>query len=204
MTALVAVTSAQAGPYREGQPLEITGAVTDAEGAPVPDVTVALKVRRKSFSVKSMEQETRDTVEVKTKTDANGEYSLEWRWYDYYNRFELRAGVQVKKPGEEEFLVLAKVDLGKRMKQGSPVIANLVIEDTTFVDSLRAFIAGIDSDDKRETYDTMGKPDRVQIVKYPTFDEETWWYFETGRAYRFRDGTLDRFDEFDPVSPFGG
>lgn len=204
LLALVAVPAVEGGPYREGQPLEITGAVTDGAGAPVPDVTVGLKVRRKSFSFKKMGQETRDTVEVTTKTDANGDYSLEWRWYDYYNRFELRAGVAVRKPGEEEFLVLTSVDLGGRMKQGSPIIANLVIEDTTFVDSLRAFVAGIDSADKRQTYDTMGKPDRVQVIEYPTFDEVTWWYFQTGRAYRFHDGKLDRVEEFDPVSPFRG
>lgn len=202
--ALVAAPAAGRSPYREGQPLEITGTVSDSEGAPVPDVVVALKVRRKSFSFKKMGQQTRDSVEVSTRTDAQGEFSLDWRWYDYYNRFDLRAGVMVKKPGEEEFLVLASVDLGDRMKQGSPIIANLVVEDTTFVDSLRAFVAGIDSDDKRETYETMGKPDRVQVVKYPTYDEVTWWYFQTGRAYRFRDGELDRVEEFDPVSPFRG
>lgn len=201
---LLAAVGVEAGPYREGQPLEITGSVTDAEGMPVPDVTVVLKVRRKAFSFKKMGRTTRDTVEVSTRTDARGEYSLEWRWYDYYNRFELKAGVPVRKPGEEELEVLAEVDLGARMKQGSPVIANLVIEDTRFVDSLRDFVADLDSDAKREVYDEVGKPDRVQIIQYPTFDEVTWWYFQVGRAYRFRAGELDQIEEFDPVSPFQG
>ena len=188
---LLAAPAISAGPYREGQPLEITGAVTDSEGLPVPDVTISLEVRRRAFDVKKMGRTTRDTVEVTTITDARGEYSLEWRWYDYYNRFDLRAGVPVRKPGAEDFHVMASVDIAKRITQGSPVVVNLVIEDTRFVESLRDFVSSVTTEDEKRVYAESGKPDRVQIIQYPDYDEVSWWYFRSGKVYRFRDGTLD-------------
>jgi hypothetical protein len=45
----------------------------------------------------------------------------------------------------------------------------------------------------------MGKPDRIRNVQYPRHLESSWWYFESGRVYRFRDGRLEQVVPFDPV-----
>jgi hypothetical protein len=41
----------------------------------------------------------------------------------------------------------------------------------------------------------------VQTLEYPDYDEVTWWYFEQGKAYRFREGELQQVVNFDPVTP---
>ena len=60
-------------------------------------------------------------------------------------------------------------------------------------------IASVKSDDEHRVYDEMGKPDEVKMVRYPDSVESTWWYFDRGRAYRFRDGHLEQVIPFDPV-----
>ena len=49
----------------------------------------------------------------------------------------------------------------------------------------------------------MGIPAKVDRMKLTTHEEVTWWYFEAGKAYRFRSGRLIETSEFEPVAPFG-
>jgi hypothetical protein len=69
------------------------------------------------------------------------------------------------------------------------------------VRTLRAFVDSIDSDDERRVYREQGKPDRVE-ARTGAADEAAWWYFESGRVYRFRDGALVATESFDPVEEF--
>jgi hypothetical protein len=51
----------------------------------------------------------------------------------------------------------------------------------------------------------MGVPEDVKRVSYAGRQQETevsWWYFEAGKVYRFRDGRLDQVERFDPVQRF--
>jgi hypothetical protein len=45
----------------------------------------------------------------------------------------------------------------------------------------------------------MGRPDRIRNVQYPGYLESSWWYFESGKVYRFHDGRLQQVVPFDPV-----
>ncbi len=200
----LATQVAAAGPYREGQTIEITGTVTDSAGLPVPDVDVVLKVQRKSFSAKKMSRKTRDVQRVSTRTGPRGGFTLTWRWFDYYNRFELMVGLPIRGQGEEDFQIFEKMDLKKIIKLGSPVVANIVVTDTSGIESLQDFMSQVDSDDKRKVYDDMGKPGRVQNIVYPTYTETTWWYFRSGRAYRFRGGHLEQVVHFEAIDPISG
>jgi acyl-coenzyme A synthetase/AMP-(fatty) acid ligase len=66
-------------------------------------------------------------------------------------------------------------------------------------DVLREFVASVHSDDERKVYDEMGRPDKVERVQYPERTEVSWWYFDAGRVYRFRDGRLEQVVPFEPV-----
>lgn len=206
LLALAAATIAgpgHAAPYEEGDFIEVTGTVTDPSGEPIPDIKVVFKVSRKSFAISKMERATRDEVQEMISTDPHGQFSFRWRWVEYYNRFEVIAGMPRRAAAGESFEVLVKQDLSSRIEKGSPVVVGLVIEDEEFLDSLRDFLDSVDSDDERRIYDEMGNPDQLRTTELPTHDEISWWYFKAGKAYRFKDGELIETVSFEPVSPFG-
>jgi hypothetical protein len=198
-----------ASPYSEGQVIEITGAVTDADGNVQPGKTVVLQVYRHAFSLSGRNK--KGLVDRSTVTDASGRYALQWPWHDYYNRFELSVGDF----GPEGFAVLEKVDLSRRILRGSPVITSFILGDAptarhlgggeaggSAVDPAVGEPAGVTSavsSAQRSLRDRQGEPDLVDTLDLPYGRETTWWYFDTGKAYRFLDGELRDELAFDPV-----
>jgi hypothetical protein len=201
--ALACAAVASASPYEDGQMIEITGTVTDSNGAPIPEISVVFNASRRAFTVSKFGRATRDAVQLQTVTDQEGQFSFDWRWLDYYNRFEIQTGVPTRSTAGETFEVLAELDMRDRIQQGSPVVASLVVDDTQFLNSLRDFLDSVESEDERRIYNEMGNPDRVQQTDFGGEPEISWWYFRLGKAYRFRDGNLDQVVHFDPITPFG-
>jgi len=191
-----------AGPYVEGDFIEITGTVADASGVPIPDVHVIFRAAKKSFSVSKFGKATRDEVRQQTSTDPHGQFSFRWRWVEYYNRYEVLVGIPRRSAAGESFEILSQLDISKRIKKGSPVVVALTVQEGEFLDNLRDFLASVDTEDERRIYNEMGNPDRVQTIEHPTHDEISWWYFQAGKAYRFRDGELQQVVHFEPVTPF--
>jgi hypothetical protein len=199
---LTAPTGAGAGPYIEGDFIEITGTVTDGAGTPIPDVHVAFRAAKKSFSVYRFGQTTKDEVSDRTKTDRGGQFKFRWRWVEYYNRYEILVGIPRRSAAGDSFEILSQLDISRRIRKGSPVVVALTVEEGEFLDGLRAFLASIDTEDERRIYDEMGNPDRVQTIEHSDYDEISWWYFGVGETYRFHDGVLQQVVHFDPVTPF--
>lgn len=186
--------------YAQGERVEITGIVSDPQGQPIENVRVMLMASRSYFSLRQLRRTEGETRRVAATTNASGAYTLTWPWDSYFNHFELVAGVPVRKAKAGETLEeLAREDVTRKVDAGSPVVTSLVITNRQFIDKLREFLASIDSDDERRIYEEMGKPDRVQRVQSPDHLEESWWYFESGRMYRFRDGRLEQVVPFSPV-----
>lgn len=186
------------GPQK-GEQVEFTGIVSDNSGQPLEGVTVVLEATRDRFRMRSMSREVEDTFRISTTTDAQGGYTLKWSWNDFHNGFALLVGTPLRQMGKDLLYVLHKVDVTKRAKQGGPVITPMVVEDTTFLLNLRRFLASLKTDDERRTYQEIGRPDKIDAAPVAGATETAWWYFEAGRVYRFRSGTLDRVDTFDPV-----
>lgn len=201
--AVVAAAPLAAGPYREGKVIEIVGRVDGPGGEPVPEVKVVLEASRRTFSFSRLARTTRDATSVAAVTDRDGRFSIEWKWQDFYNHFELVAGVDVPRGGQQPaFRAFDRLDLSSRILQGTPVETALKVEDTEFIAQLREFLDTVDTADERRIYEQRGRPDRVATTDYPDHQEVSWWYFERGLAYHFRDGKLEREDRFDPVTPF--
>lgn len=198
----VGIETAAAGPYVEGDFIEITGTVTDRNGTPIPDVHVVFGAAKKSFSISQFGNTTKDQVEQRTKTDRGGQFKFRWRWVEYYNRYEILVGIPRRSAAGASFEVLTQVDISKRIRKGSPVVVALKIEEGEFLDNLREFLTSVDTEDENRIYDEMGNPDRVQKIEHPDYDEISWWYFEAGETYRFRDGALQQKVHFDPIAPF--
>jgi hypothetical protein len=192
---------AAAARYAQGERVQVTGAVTDAAGQPLADVRVTFEATRTYFSVRELRRtEDKEVRRVSATTNAAGQYTLTWPWDSYFNHFELVAGVPVRvKGGGERIEELSRQDVTRRVQAGSPAVVSVTVENRQFLDSLRQFLASIQTEDQRKVYQEMGKPDRIRNVQYPGHLEASWWYFESGRVYRFRDGRLEQVVPFDPV-----
>jgi len=214
---------AEAGPYQEGQDIEITGTVTDEAGKAVQGVTVVLEAARRAwrFGALNLEEKGRtivDTASRKATTGPGGRFTIAWRWHDYYNQFELVAGRIVRDAGRERLVEIERIDLSRRIRQGSPVVTSIIIPAAAS-EPLRAgprqapptpaqqrvaerFSEAVRSEDEKRVFESHGRPDRVQVFDHTDYQEVTWWYFAAGKAYRFQDGALAHVIPFDPVEPF--
>lgn len=189
--------------YKKGEPIEITGVVTDTSGTPIEGVRVLLQAARSGFSVRSFRVEDQHTTRVADTTDRQGGYSIRWPWNDYYNHFDLVVGIPVKRAGgREELHELARLDLTPKIRSGSPVVSAVTVADTDFLAELRRFVASVDTPDEQRIYDQMGKPDAVDHLHAADHVESSWFYFNQGKAYRFRDGDFVEVVDFAPVRPF--
>ncbi|HWN40937.1 MAG TPA: hypothetical protein VNW71_01885 [Thermoanaerobaculia bacterium] len=195
-----AVSPVFAARYDQGERVQVTGIVTGRDGRPLQGIRVSLEATRSYFSLRQLRKTAADDVRrVSAITNATGEYTLEWPWDSYFNHFELVSGVPVRKGKQDRTEELAREDVTKKLLAGSPVVVSPVIENTKFLDSLNQFLAMVRSADEQRTYEEMGKPDRVKRLQYPDHVEDSWWYFESGRVYRFRDGRLEQVVPFTPV-----
>jgi len=206
LCALCAGREAGASPYSNGDRIQLTGLVTDVEGRPIPGVQVVLEAARSYISLREMHRAEKDARRVAAvTTNAQGEYRLEWPWDDYFNRFALLAGVNVRHGRAERLEVLEREDVSGRVLAGSLVVSAIVIHNRALIDRLREFVASVESADERRVYDELGTPDDVKRVAYtgrPQAAEVSWWYFDAGKVYRFRGGRLEQVDRFDPVQHF--
>src|SRR5262249_5222691 len=161
--------------------VQFTGLVTDAAGKPLPRVEVALEAGRRHLRWRELRHAIKDVRRVTAVTNAQGEYSIEWVWDDYFNHFELLAGVTVRHGKEESLLALEREDVTERVNAGSPVVAAVVVHNRAFLDRVHEFVASVGSADERRTYEEMGTPDDVKRVNYlgrPAESEVSWWYFD--------------------------
>lgn len=199
---LLAAAPLAAARFAQGERVQLTGVVTDPQGRPLSDVRVSFEATRTYFSMRQLRRtQTEEVRRVSAATDARGQFTIEWPWDSYFNHFELVVGVPVRKARKETLAELAREDVTRRLQGGSPVVISLVVQgkNADFVAKLREFVASVRSDDERRVYDEMGRPDKVERVQYPGRAEVSWWYFETGRVYRFKDGRLDQVVPFEPV-----
>lgn len=200
LVAAGSLAPAAAARYDQGQRIQVTGIVADAQGQPLQDIRVTLEVSRTYFSMRQLRRTADpDVRRVSATTDAHGNYTIEWPWDSYFNHFELAAGVPLHTPTGEKVEELTRQDVTRRVDAGSPAVVAVTIDDRKQLDNLRQFLASIQTDDMRKVYQEMGKPDRIRNVQYPGHLEISWWYFEVGKVYRFRDGRLEQVTPFEPV-----
>ena len=203
LSLVTAATPASAlfkGPlYKPGERVEITGLVTTPEGDPIDDVRVVLELSRKAFDFHKMWIARGKVFKVSDTTNAKGEYTISFPWDDYYNEFDLVAGVTERDANGETFVELRRIDVEKRVKAASPAVVPIVIKNHAYIEKLRQFLATIDTPDEQRVYQDQGRPDKVEATTYADRQEVAWWYFDRGKVYRFENGKLDRVEDFDPV-----
>jgi hypothetical protein len=180
-----------------GDKVAISGKVTDTGGHPLEGLRVVLEASRKSL--RRSENEVR---RVAASTDREGSYTIFWPWDPYFNRFEIQVGVAIRRGKEERFEVFERQSLSASQMQSGGVTLPLIIREGDRLRKLRSFETQVQSEDERRVFAELGQPDEVRIVEYPDRRESTWWYFESGRAYRFESGRLAQVIHFDPIRKF--
>lgn len=189
--------------FPQGEKIEFTGIVSDRQGTPLEGVQVVLEASRSTFNLRRLRRVEEETRRLQAVTTAGGSYTVSWPWDSFFNHFELAVGIPVRKPGGERFQELARLDVTDRLRGGTPVVSALVVENRKLLDTLRTFLSSLKSADERRVYEEMGKPDEVKRTNYSdTSYEASWWYFELGKMYRFKDGRLAQVVPFDPVKGF--
>lgn len=201
LLALCAPPEAHAARYQKGEVVQFTGLVTRGDGTPIEGVQVLLEAQRKTFDFRRLGKTQVDQFRVSTTTDARGEYAIRWPWNDYYNGFELLVAIPVRRAGAEKLRVLTRTDVTARVDDGSPIVTPIVMQDTSFLDTFRRFLAALDSADEKRVYEQQGRPDKVEDTGP---GQTAWWYFDRGKVYRFRDGRLTETGSFDPIQPIEG
>ncbi len=199
---LLPLNPAAAKGRERGEKVVFTGLATDASGRPLQKVQVILESARRKFLARKLRRETVDTFRVSTETDGDGAYTITWPWNDYYNHYELLVAIPYRKGHQETLQILARYEITDKAKDGNPVVSSLVVADTTFLNTLRRFLADLDTEDERDLYQRMGKPDKVENVGSRGEVESSWWYFDAGRVFRFEAGDLVQEKSFDPVKKF--
>ena len=154
-------------PYDTGDEVTVSGVVTDATGKPLEGVDVVLEASRLGVQLNPPGRVKRDVVTGSTRTGKGGDFALRFDWDWRYNHFELIGGVSVPTPGGKRLQELARLDISRRVEQGSPVVVPLTISETDFLDKLHAFESSLSSADEKHVYAEQGKPDRVDQLRYP-------------------------------------
>jgi hypothetical protein len=206
LAALLAPTAVQAAPWSKfpfaaGEGVVVSGSVTDSRGLALTDLEVVLELSDTRLSLRPFGRAPRAIHRVTTRTDATGTYSTRIAWDRSWDRAELVVGVPLLRTDGAKVHVLARLDVTRRLAQGSPAVIGAVIEDTSFLDNHRSFLASLSTDSMRQAYQHNGRPDRVEQLATPDVDEVSWWYYGAGRVLRFRDGVLIDSQSFAPVPP---
>ncbi len=183
--------------------VQITGRVTDASGRSLSDLQVVLEASHRSFDFSTLTRVERGQTRRTTRTDARGEFSLRWYPNDYFNQFDLKIGMTVRVPDGDQFYTLEQRSLDGLQLEEGPLAVDVTVADTSFLLRYRSFVAGLDSEDEHKVYSEMGIPAKIDRIALATHEEVTWWYFEAGKAFRFKNGGLAEVSRFEPVEPFG-
>jgi len=200
-----ALAARPAAAFAKGETVRLAGTVADAQGRPLAGLAVTLTAARSYFSLRSMRSAEGSARTVTARTDAAGRYALDWPWDGFYNSFSLAVGIPVRKGGRDEVEEIESRDVTERLTgagASGPVDVPFTVANAAYVEKVRRFVGQLASADERRVYDAMGHPDQVKTVRFPDHDEVSWWYFESGKAYRFESGRLAQVVPFDPVKPF--
>lgn len=196
--ACLCIPAVEGAVYRKGDPVAITGRVTDSDGTAIADVTVLLELSRKSFQLRQFRRVKGNTLSVPVISDSDGGFRHLWHWDGYYNTFELAVALPVRRAGRNDFEVLHRVEITGTVAQGGSIQVPLVIEDSGYLKWLRRFVDDSASSEEKRIFDEMGRPDRIDAHGDGNY---AWWYFEAGKVYRFRDGALEQIEPFEPIKP---
>ena len=199
--ATVATSPLEAAPKR-GEIVPISGTVMDAEGRPIPGITVLLEASRVRFSLRKLKNQKEAPLRRPVVVDSEGRFRFDWSWDSHHNTFELAAGFEARYGDRLDFEILLRQEITALVVAGGGEM-NLVIEKADYARWLGRYLEGDVPADEARLFREQGRPDKLVVEETEPGEAavSAWWYFADGKVYRFRDGRLDETVDFEPIKP---
>jgi hypothetical protein len=175
----------------------VSGRITDAAG-PVADTPVVVVGRSLDLVSTRLQYEERGRQEVRTATDAQGRYRLEFIPGNLGNNFYLFFydktgfdGVKYRRP--------EPLDITPLLRRDGDVTVNQVLQFVPSWPEVERQIAfyGPESEQGR-ILRKFGLPERRERPGTGD-DSEVWWYYADGVSYWFTGGRLTSTQQFQPI-----
>jgi hypothetical protein len=185
-----------------GETVRFAGTVVGPAGEPLADVDVAVEGWRTGVDWRSAALKRAAHSRATVRSGPRGEFTIDILRDAAQKRFAVVAYAPYRDAtGSITEYELARVDVTRRVRHGSPVTAVLAVEapGLAFLRRLREFEAALRSEDERSTYSHLGLPEQVDRTKVGDSVEAAWWYYEQGRVCRFRDGRRIEVQTFPPI-----
>ena len=174
-----------------------SGRVTDATG-PVADTPVVVVGRSLDLVSTRLQYEERGRREVRTATDAQGRYRLEFIPGNLGNNFYLFFydktgfdGVKYRRP--------EPLDITPLLRRDRDVTVNQVLQFVPSWPEVERQIAFYGPESEQgKILRKFGLPDRRERPGTGE-DSEVWWYYADGVSYWFTGGRLTSTQQFQPI-----
>jgi hypothetical protein len=177
----------------------VTGQVTDESGAPVAGNPVLIVARSLTLSPLRLAYDERGRREVRTATDAQGRFRMEFAPADLGNNFfvffyDVTGFDRVKYRHSEP------LDITERLRRDQSVVVDRVLQfDPSWPEvSREVAYFGADSDRSR-ILRRHGLPDKREAPAGAGAEAEVWWYYVDGVNYWFVGDQLTRTSQFPPM-----
>jgi hypothetical protein len=177
----------------------LTGQLTDESGQPVAGNPVLVVARRLDLAPLRMEYDELGRQEVRTVTDAQGRFRVEFVPASVGNNFFLffydATGFDRVKYRRPEPL-----DITERLRTQPTVVVNHALQTQSSWPEIRRQIAyfGAESD-RGQILRKHGLPDKRDVPPGAGEDPEVWWYYADGVNYWFVGEHLTRASQFPPM-----
>ncbi|HBZ69461.1 MAG TPA: hypothetical protein DEP35_06915 [Deltaproteobacteria bacterium] len=177
----------------------VTGRVTDESGQPVADSPVVIVGRSLNFVTTRLEYDESWRQETRTRTDAQGQYRIEFVPANLGNNFYLffydKTGFNRVKYRQPEPL-----DITSLLNRDRTVLVNQVLRFQPGWSEVERQIAfyGADSD-KGKILRRYGLPEKRETSGTGDTASDVWWYYTYGVSYWFTGDKLARTHEFTPI-----
>ena len=177
----------------------VTGRVTDESGGPVANTPVLIIGQSLDLVTTRMEYQERGRKETRTRTDAQGQYRLEFVPTNLGNYFYLffydKTGFDRVKYRQPEPL-----DITRLLAEKRTVTMNQVLQFQQSWPEVQRQIAFYGANSDRGTILRQhGLPEKRESSRSDAGMADVWWYYAEGVAYWFSGDTLTRTQQFTPV-----
>jgi len=183
-----------------GAEVVIRGTVKDQGGSPLAEYPIRFIKTKTILNLLHFSTDSQQQEEVRTRTDASGNFELKLVPDPKFDYFYLR----FYDPGSFDpvrYSVPGDLDITRRLKTGTEVVVDRVIQDHPewpIVDAMiREFGGG---SNRGRILRSLGLPERRETFP-DVAGRENWWYYAKGICYQLNSDAVLKIRRYDPVLP---